>query len=277
MAYIRRWAGYTLTGIVREHAFLFTWGPGGNGKSVLLGTVAAALGDYATTAMADVFTATRNEQHPAHLASLRGARMVLVTETEEGRPWAESRIKSLTGGDRISARFMRGDPFEYSPAFKLWIAGNHRPALHNPDPAMRRRLHLMPLTYVPPAPDTRLPDALKDELPGILAWAIRGCTDWQREGLNPPQAVQDASAEYFAEQDSVANWFAERCERTRGAETSTRALFTDWQQWAKARGEDARTENRFSGAMERFAAKRKTATGKVFVGVRLLPSETGAW
>jgi putative DNA primase/helicase len=203
--------------------------------------------------------------------------MVLVTETEEGRPWAESRIKSLTGGDRISARVMRGDPFEFAPQFKLWIAGNHRPVLHNPDPAMRRRLHLMPLTYVPPKPDTTLPDVLKAESPGILAWAIKGCLAWQREGLNPPQIVLDASAEYFAEQDSVANWFAERCERTRGAETSTRALFTDWQQWAKTRGEDPGTERRFSGAMERFAARKRTKTARVFMDVRLLPSETGVW
>jgi putative DNA primase/helicase len=93
-----------------------------------------------------VFTVTRSEQHPTHLATLRGARFVVVTETEEGWPWAESRIKSLTGGDRISARVMRGDPFEYVPAFKLWIAGNHRPVLRNPDPAMRRRLNLLPLT-----------------------------------------------------------------------------------------------------------------------------------
>jgi putative DNA primase/helicase len=157
IAYLQRWAGYSLTGIIREHAFLFTCGPGGNGKSVLLNTVAEILGDYATTAMSDVFTVTRNEQHPTHLANLRGARMVNVTETEEGRAWAESRIKSLTGGDKISARVMRGDLFEFAPQFKLWIAGNHRPVLQNPDPAMRRRLHLLPLTFVPADATTPMP------------------------------------------------------------------------------------------------------------------------
>ena len=159
--YLQRFIGYTLTGIIEEHAFAFLCGPGGNGKSVLLATVAEMLGDYATTAMADVFTAGRNDQHPTHLASLRGARLVAVTETEEGRPWAESRIKALTGGDRISARVMRGDPFEFSPVFKLWIAGNHRPVLRNPDPAMRRRLHLMPFTFVPIKPDLKLMEALR--------------------------------------------------------------------------------------------------------------------
>ena len=147
--YLQRMLGYSLTGLTTEHTFAFLLGPGGNGKSVLLNTMAAIMGDYATTAMMDVFTVGRNEQHPTHLAALRGMRMVIVTEVEEGRAWAESRIKALTGGDRISARIMRGDPFGFQPEFKLWIAGNHRPALRNPDPAMRRRLHLIPMTFVP--------------------------------------------------------------------------------------------------------------------------------
>ena len=235
------------------------------------------MGNYATTAMADVFTVGHYDQHPTALAALRGARMVVVNETEAGQPWAESRIKALTGGDKISARVMRGDPFEFSPAFKLWIAGNHRPALRNPDPAMRRRLHLVPFTFVPPKPDTTLPDALRAELPGILAWAIRGCLTWQREGLNPPPVVLDACAEYFVEQDSVALWFAERCDRQRGHDTSTRALFIDFCQWIKARNEDAGTERRFVDAMERIAARKRTKTARVFVDVRLLPSATGAW
>lgn len=277
IAYLQRWAGYSLTGITREHAFLFTWGPGGNGKSVLLGTMAAVLGGYATTAMTDVFTVSRNDQHPTHLASLRGARMVLVTETEEGRAWAESRIKSLTGGDAITARFMRGDPFEFCPQFKLWIAGNHRPVLRNPDPAMRRRLHLMPLTYVPPKPDTGLPEALKAELPGILAWAIEGCRLWQRDGLAPPEIVQTAVADYFGEQDSLAAWLAERCEKVPEGTVSTRMLFLDWKTYAKARGEDPGTEKRFSEGLERHCAKKKTNRGMVFLGIRLRPAETGAW
>ena len=273
--FLQRFIGYTLTGITSEHAFVFLWGPGGNGKSVLLGTVAAMLGDYSTTAMADVFTVTRSEQHPTHLATLRGARMVVVAETEEGRPWAESRIKSLTGGDRISARVMRGDPFEFQPAFKLWIAGNHRPVLRNPDPAMRRRLNLVPLTFVPTNPDTRLLEALRAELPGILAWAIRGCLEWQRDGLNPPDVVRQASDEYFAEQDSIGNWFAERCERTKGAEiTPSRALYADWREWATVRGEVPGSEKWFSESLQRIAAKKRTNSGVVFLNVRLRTNES---
>lgn len=275
VSYLQRFIGYTLTGIIREHAFAFLQGPGGNGKSVLLGTSAGILGDYATTAMADVFTVGRNDQHPTHVASLRGARMVVVTETEEGRPWAESRIKALTGGDKITARVMRGDPFEFSPVFKLWIAGNHRPTLRNPDPAMRRRLHLVPLTYVPAQPDPELANALKAEWPGILAWAIEGCLAWQREGLRQPPVVADASAEYFAEQDSLAAWIDERCERVAGARLPARAAFADWKAWSHSRGEEPGTEKRFSAELERHFAKQRMKTGVQFLGAKLLPNETG--
>ena len=274
--YLQRFIGYTLTGITTEHAFVFLWGPGGNGKSVLLGTIAAMLGDNATTAMADVFTVTRSEQHPTHLATLRGARFVVVTETEEGRPWAESRLKALTGGDRISARVMRGDPFEFQPTFKLWIAGNHRPVLRNPDAAMRRRLHLVPLTFVPQKPDTGLQDALREELPGILAWAIRGCTMWQREGLKPPAVVKQASDEYFAEQDSIGAWFAERWERTTGADTTpSRVLYADWRWWAEMRGEAPGSEKWFSESLQRTVAKKRTGSGVVFLNIRQRQRDSG--
>ena len=275
--YLQRFIGYTLTGVIQEHAFAFLCGPGGNGKSVLLATIAAVLGDYATTAMSDVFTIGRNDQHPTHLASLRGARLVAVTETEEGKAWAESRIKSLTGGDKISARVMRGDPFEFTPVFKLWIAGNHRPVLRNPDPAMRRRLHLMPLTFAPPKPDLNLTDALKAELPGIFAWAVMGCLAWQKMRLVPPPVVTEATDSYFEEQDSLAAWVVERCERKAMAEMPSRAAFADWKRWTTERGEDAGTEKRFSEGMQRHAAKKKTKTSAVFVGFRLKPLETGTW
>ena len=277
VSYLQRMFGYTLSGIVREHVFSFLWGPGGNGKSVLLGTIAAMLGDYATTAMADVFQVGRNDQHPAHLASLRGARMVIVSEVEEGRPWAEARIKSLTGGDTISARVMRGNPFEFSPVFKLWIAGNHQPLLRNPDPAMRRRLHLVPLTFVPAKPDPTLAESLRAELPGILEWALAGCSAWQRDGLNAPPVVTEATAEYFSDQDGIAAWIAERCRIDARNELPVRRAFEDWRRWTTARGEEPGSERRFSGEMERHFAKRKTKTGKAFLGVQLLPSDTGAW
>ena len=125
IGFLKRWAGYCLTGDTREHALLFGYGPGGNGKSVFLNTVARIMGDYAAVAAMDTFTATQGDKHPTDLAMLRGARLVTATETEEGRAWAESRIKQMTGGDPISARFMRQDFFTFRPQFKLTIVGNH--------------------------------------------------------------------------------------------------------------------------------------------------------
>ena len=167
-AYLQRAVGYCLTGSVREHALFFAHGPGGNGKGVFLNTVAAILGDYATVASMDSFTATHTDRHPTDMAMLRGARLVTAQETEEGRRWAEARIKALTGGDPITARFMRQDFFTYQPQFKLFVAGNHKPSLRNIDDAIRRRLHLIPFTFKPARPDRDLPEKLKPEWPAIL-------------------------------------------------------------------------------------------------------------
>jgi putative DNA primase/helicase len=267
--FLQRFAGYTLTGDISEQAFLVAYGPGGNGKGVLFSTLLAVMGDYARTASPQVFTVSRNEQHETNVAALRGARMVAVTETEEGRQWAEARVKAVTGGDTISARVMRGDPFDFRPCCKLWFSGNHRPPLRNPDAAMRRRMHLVPLTYVPAKPDTGLGEALRAELGGIMAWAADGCLAWQRMGLAPPAAVRSATDEYFAAQDVLGEWLAERVERVPRAVAQSADLYAAWSIWATRRGEEAGTQKRFSEAMERCAAKRRTAAGVVFEGVRL--------
>ena len=276
-AYLQRWAGYMLTGETREHAIMFVYGPGGNGKGVLMNTLAAMLGDYATTAPMETFMVSHNDRHPTDLAGLRGARLVIAQETEAGRVLAESRVKALTGGDRISARFMRGDFFEFIPAFKLVMVGNHRPVIRNPDDAMRRRLHLLPLTFVPVPPDRDLSERLKAELPGILAWAIEGCLTWQRETLGLPAVVRDATADYFAEQDLLAQWLAERCEAKRGEVAASASLYRSWKKWVEPRGEQPGTNKAFSAALERYHAKKKTNAGAVFEGLRLLPDEGGTW
>jgi putative DNA primase/helicase len=199
ITYERRVLGYALTGIVREHALFFGYGTGANGKSVLLSTVAGILGDYHKTAPIETFTASNVDRHPTDLAMLRGARLVTATETEEGRQWAESRIKSLTGGDRVSARFMRQDFFEFMPQFKLVIAGNHKPSLRSVNEAIRRRFNLVPFTVTIPVEerDLNLRDKLKAEWPGILRWLVDGCLAWQREGLSAPAAVRNATSAYL--------------------------------------------------------------------------------
>ena len=136
--------GYGLTGVTSEHQFFFHYGKGANGKSAFLATVSGILGDYHRTASMEMFTVTKMERHPTDLAMLRGARLVTAVETEEGKRWDESKLKALTGGDPVAARFMRQDFFEYVPQFKFMIAGNHKPTIRNVDEAIRRRLRLIP-------------------------------------------------------------------------------------------------------------------------------------
>jgi putative DNA primase/helicase len=248
-SYLQRMVGYALTGSTREHALFFLYGTGANGKSVFVNTLATILGDYATNAPMDTFMETRTDRHPTDMAGLRGARFVAAIETEQGRRWAESKVKNLTGGDKISARFMRQDFFEFFPQFKLFVAGNHKPAIRNIDEAMKRRLHLIPFTItVPPERrDKHLQQKLLAERDGILAWAVQGCLDWQRLGrLDPPQRVVEATEEYFEAEDALGRWLEECCVREPNAKSLTAELFTDWKQWSEAAGEFSGSQRRFS-------------------------------
>ena len=247
--YLQRMVGYALTGSTQEHALFFLYGTGANGKSVFVNTLATILGDYATNAPMDTFMETRTDRHPTDMAGLRGARFVAAIETEQGKRWAESKLKNLTGGDKISARFMRQDFFKFFPQFKLFVAGNHKPAIRNIDEAMKRRLHLIPFTItVPPERrDKNLQQKLLAERDGILAWAVQGCLDWQRHGrLRPPQRVVDATEEYFEAEDALGRWLDERCVRETCAKSLTAELFNDWKQWAEAAGEFVGAQRRFS-------------------------------
>ena len=247
-AYLQRMVGYCLTGATSAHALFFLYGTGANGKSVFANVISTILGDYAATASMDTFVETRGDRHPTDLAGLRGARFVTAIETEQGRRLNESKVKAITGGDKISARFMHKDFFEYTPQFKPVIVGNHKPAIRNIDEAMRRRLHMIPFTVtIPPdRRDPRLTEKLLAERDGILAWAVAGCLAWQREGLKPPACVQAATEEYFEAEDALGRWIDERCVREVNAKSLTAELFTDWKQWAEASGEFIGSQRRFS-------------------------------
>jgi putative DNA primase/helicase len=276
-SFLQRMIGYCLTGSTKEHALFFMYGTGANGKSVFLSTVAGLLGDYAKTAPVSIFTVSNTEQHPTDLAGLRGARFVTAIETEDGRWWAEARIKSLTGGDRITARFMRQDFFEYIPQFKLIVAGNHKPGLRNVDEAIRRRLHLIPftVTIAEHEQDPDLGTKLKAECPGILQWAIEGCVRWNQEGLNPPPAVRHATEGYLAAEDVVGRWLEERCIRGTEYWTAGAVLFADFQSWCEHAGERAGTQKRFSQVLEgRGFVQERTRRARGFAGIGLLTDVT---
>ena len=276
--YLQRVAGYSLTGSTQEHALFFCYGLGANGKTTFLNAVTACAGDYHRAAPIETFTASNHDQHPTDLAGLRGARLVTATETEEGRRWAESRIKALTGGDKIAARFMRQDFFEYTPQFKLIIAGNHKPGLRSVDEAIRRRFNWIPfmVTIPPKERDESLPDKLRAELPGILAWMIAGCTDWLGRGLAPPQAVTEATAAYLEAEDAIAAWLEEAGKRDLNAWEKSSDLFASWVAWATKAGEYIGTQKRFSHNLEtRGLSFERRDYGRGFRGFRLPPPEYG--
>ena len=270
--FLQRMFGYALTASTREHALFFFHGGGANGKTVFVSTVGGILGDYAKIASTSTFTANNAEQHPTDLAGLRGARLVIATETEQGSRWAEAKIKALTGGDRIAARFMRQDFFEFVPQFKLIISGNHKPGLSSVDEAIRRRLFLVPFTVtIPPADrDSELCEKLKQEWPAILRWGIEGCLAWQCEGLNPPAVVRAATQQYLDTEDRLAAWLADRCLVGVGCEAPVSDLFSSWRAWCEALNEKPGSAKRFSQALEsRGFRPYRTARARLFEGIGL--------
>lgn len=268
--YLQQICGYSLTGSTSEQALFFVYGPGGNGKSVFINTVAGILADYSRASSMDTFTASKGDRHPTELAMLQGARLVTASETEEGRTWAEARIKQLTGSDPIPARFMRQDFFEFTPQFKLIIVGNHAPQLKNPDEAMRRRFNILPFTFKPSKPDRGLEKKLRAEWPQILNWMVEGCVDWQKNGLLRPSVVTDATSEYFEEQDVLGLWIKECCDVGSGYWEPSHVLFQRWTVYAEAQGEDPGNFKTFAAGLKRLGFRKgRNSAGQIWKEIRL--------
>ncbi|MGB8900943.1 MAG: phage/plasmid primase, P4 family [Methylocella sp.] len=277
--YLQRVCGYCMTGFTKEHVMFFLYGTGANGKSVFINTLRGIMGTYHTTAPIETFTVSHSTQHPTDLAGLRGARLVTATETEEGRTWAASKIKAITGGDEISARFMRQDFFTFTPTFKLMIAGNHKPKLRSVDEAIRRRFHLIPFAVTIPEADRDkdLAEKLEAEWPAILRWMVDGCMAWQRGGLNPPQAVIDATNAYLETEDSIGIWIAERCECNESYRETSAKLFASWKAWAEASGEPVQSRIAFGKSLQRRCGFESITIGsrreRGYSGIRLVQDE----
>jgi len=277
--YMQKVCGYCLTGDIREHAMFFCYGTGANGKGVFMSTLAGILGDkYARNANIDTFTVTSFEQHPTSIARLRGARLVTCAEVEQGKRWAESKIKEMTGGGLMTAHFMRQDDFEFFPQFKLMIAGNHKPGLRAVDEAIRRRMHLIPFTVTIPEAerDQELAEKLKAEWPQILQWMIDGCLRWQRDGLQKPPAVAAATEAYLMAEDTILSWIEERCDVGRQERAKFSELFADWKLWAEANNEFAGSAKAFADKLDKHGFEDpnpKNNTTKMRRGLSLQPPE----
>jgi P4 family phage/plasmid primase-like protien len=272
--FIRRALGYSLTGETRESKLFFCYGTGANGKSSVLNLVFHVLADYARRAAASTFLSSNREAHPTDLAGLQGARLVVASELPKGKTWDESTLKDLTGGDTLTARYMRGDFFDFKPVAKLWIAGNTQPSFRGVDEAMRRRLVLIPFTVtVPPEErDPKLPEKLITEAPQILNWMIQGAMDWYANGLHVPSSIKAASEEYLDDEDLVGQFLADETAPDPGGFVTTTSLHERFSQWTARQGITSPwTVRTFQKAMlERGLRHERRMHGRGFVGLRLV-------
>lgn len=245
--FLQRAIGYTLTAYATEQVLFICYGPGANGKSVFLDTLLTLLGPYGKPTDPDLLMSRKSDAHPTSIADLMGVRLAVTIETQEGRRLNETLVKWLTGGDKLKARFMRQDFFEFQPTHKLWLATNHKPVIRGTDIAIWRRIRLIPFNVTIPEEkrDPMLTQKLTGELPGILAWAVRGCLAWQQEGLGQPEAVKKATADYRREMDVLQDFLDERCVVKPNAHATAKELYEAYCQWCEETGERAVTQREF--------------------------------
>lgn len=271
--FIQRAVGYSLTGDTQEQCLFILHGNGANGKSTFLETVRRLLASHATTTPFATFMEQRNVGAPRNdLAALVGARLVITSEAGEGASFDEAVVKQVTGQDTVSCRFLYGEFFQYVPQLKLWICTNYKPAIRGSDDAIWRRIRLIPFNqqFKGNKRDAELPEKLKAELPGILAWAVQGCLDWRRNGLGRPKTVLEATTEYRRESDQVGRFLSERCILGKDYSVSGGALYNAYVQFCQQQGEKYLANNVFAGQLaKRRLEKKRTSRGLVYQGVAL--------
>jgi len=232
--YLQRVIGYSLTADASEQVLWFFHGAGANGKSTFLNAIREIMGDYAIQAVSDLFLKKKNESHPTERADLFGRRFVATIEVEDGRQMAEALVKQLTGGDKMRARWCHKDNFEFDQTWKFFIAANHKPRIQGTDHGIWRRIKLVPftVTITEAEKNKQLPQKLREEYPGILAWAVTGCLRWLRDGWREPEAVKAATAEYRDEQDDFSRFLQECCVFNRDYRVQSSLLFARYQEWS---------------------------------------------
>lgn len=276
ISFVQRAIGYSLTGSVTEQVLLICYGSGSNGKSVFLNILRRLLGSLALQAAPDLLMADRYRRHPTEQADLFGKRLVVCQETAEGRRFNESLVKQLTGGDAIRARRMHENFWEFPPTHKLWLATNHRPEIKGTDHAIWRRPRLIPfdVQFTDEGLHRKDPDMeakLMAELPGILAWSVRGCLAWQRDGLGIPQAVRAATEAYRADMDVLAAWISECCVTGKRCEAKAADLYGSYTRWCESNGETPEAQRKWGMRLtERGFQRDRRMAGHFWVGIGLL-------
>lgn len=272
--YIQKAVGYSLTGSVKEQVMFFLYGNGRNGKSVFIDTIADLLGNYAKTMQAEsIMIRQTGGTANSDIARLEGARLVISSEPNEGVRLDEGLVKQLTGGDKVTARFLYGKEFEFEPEFKIWLATNHKPIIRGTDDGIWRRLMLIPFDVQIPDEkvDKDLKYKLKREEVGILNWAVDGAVMWQKEGLNPPQSVLEASKEYRTEMDTLDLFVNDKCEVYKTYEAPAGQLFKLYKQWAMDNSEYSMSKQKFGSEMKAKFKYKKKNNGRFYEGLEIRP------
>ncbi len=276
--FVQRALGYSLSGDRREQKILFFHGTGANGKSTLLDLVLWIAGTYAIKLPAIALMQSKTDRHPTELAQLRGRRLAVSSELEEGQFWAESRIKELTGDDVLTARFMRQDFFEFRQTHKHVVVGNYKPRLRGGDAALARRFLLVPFTatFEGVRRDPTLPAKLRAEAPAVLAWLIDGAVKWHASGLQVPRKVREASSEYMQANDDVGMWLEECCNVGPGYSDAAGELYACFRQWKQDRGEHAASQTTWGERMSIVPGVGKSKShGTIrYRGVALQPGKS---
>ncbi|WP_143668807.1 DNA primase family protein [Streptomyces sp. b62] len=277
-AFVQRFFGYAMLGKVTEHVMPIFTGTGANGKGTLRDAVMSALGDYAIEVDPAILMESKHERHGAFKMRLRGARMVFCSETEQGKRFAESTMKRLTGGDPIEANLMHKNPITFDPSHALVMLTNHLPAVSGDDPAVWRRILVVPFDVVIPPEDRDggLPDRLKKAAPAVLAWIYEGWLSYQeQQGLNPPEVIRVRTQEYQASSDVLGRFLDEKTIKNPHGIVKARELFTAWAAWCSASGEQPGTEKGFAESLGRRGyTKKRVTSGQVYPGLLIAGTDS---
>lgn len=278
-AYLARLFGYAAVGVVREHVIAVFWGTGANGKSVLADVVSHVLGSYARPGPSSLIVQTgHHEPHPTDVASCIGARLVMVHETKRGAAFDASKVKLLTGGDKLTARYMRQDFVVFTPSHTLLMLTNYRPSADATDAALWRRVQLVPFELVVPEErrDPTLTAKIIAEAAGVLRWLVEGALEWQQKGLAPPAIVREQTAMYRASEDVIGAFLDERCVRLPAATAKAQTLYDAFRAWCGENGHSAVRVNDFADeVIARGFRREKTKAGNLYRGIGLVATDRG--
>lgn len=275
--YIQKALGYSLTGSTREQIMFILFGKGRNGKSIFVETIAEILGNYSNNMQAKSLMVQKNDNVNTDIARLSKARFVTSSEPNEGFRFDEGLIKQLTGGDKVTARFLYAEEFEYTPKFKIWVSTNHKPIIRGTDDGIWRRLVLIPFDVQIPEEkvDKDLKYKLLREAPAILNWMAEGAYMWMREGLELPEKLKDAGQTYRTEMDVVEQFVQEKCKRAEGVKETGKALYEEYKKWADENNEYKMDKNKFGKKLKEKFRSKKMNNGVNYLGVELTEKYPG--